>query len=174
MSGWWETVAGDFAADVADGAQLGRAAVRLLVAAALGAALGVERECAGKSAGIRTHILITLGSAFLVLTPILTGMGATEISRVVQGLLAGIGFLGGGAILKHNDEDQVHGLTTAAGLWLAAAVGVAAGLGRLVLAIAVTAAALVVLVAVRPLERQDPKRRKESEQDGSPRDQITV
>jgi putative Mg2+ transporter-C (MgtC) family protein len=174
MSGWWDAVAGDFAAELADGSQFGRAAVRLLLAAALGAALGLEREYAGKSAGLRTHILITLGSAFFVLIPTLAGMGAAEISRVIQGLLAGIGLLGGGVILKHSDQDHVRGLTTAAGLWLAAGIGVAAGLGRLILAMGVTAAALLVLVALPPLERYDPKRGKEAAQEDPHRDRHTV
>jgi len=173
MAGWWDAIAGDFIHDLGNEAQLGRAVVRLLVAAALGAALGLEREWAHKPAGLRTHILITLGSAFLVLIPVVAGMNDAEISRVIQGLLAGIGFLGGGAILKHSNQDQVRGLTTAAGLWLAAAVGIAAGLGRLILAIMVTTVALLVLVALRPLEKHDPEHRKEAEQpDGRPH--ITV
>jgi putative Mg2+ transporter-C (MgtC) family protein len=105
-------------------------AVRLTVAALLGALLGWEREKRGKAAGLRTHMLVAVGSAAFVAVPQQAGYGPDGISRVVQGLVAGIGFLGAGCILKSEADGQVTGLTTAAGVWLTAAVGVAAGAGR--------------------------------------------
>lgn len=105
-------------------------AVRLAVAALLGALLGYEREKKGKAAGLRTHILVAVGSAAFVAIPQQAGYDPNGVARVIQGLVAGIGFLGAGCIMKSKDEHQVTGLTTAAGVWLTAAVGVAAGAGR--------------------------------------------
>ena len=92
--------------------------------------VGFERERAGKAAGLRTHMLAALGSALFVLIPQQAGMSQADLSRVMQGIVSGIGFIGAGAILKQESDQQVKGLTTAAGLWLTAAVGIAAGLGR--------------------------------------------
>lgn len=117
-------------AGLPDAAQLTRVVFRLAVAALLGGIIGAQRERAGKDAGLRTHMLVSLGAALFIVAPIESGMSNEDLSRVIQGLVAGIGFLGAGAILKLADDRQVKGLTTAAGLWLTAAVGVAAGLGR--------------------------------------------
>ncbi len=87
------------------------------------AVIGWERERIGKPAGLRTHMLMSLGSARFVLRAAEAGMAIADLSRVIQGLAAGIGFIGGGAILKLPDEHQIDGLTTAAGIWLTAAVG---------------------------------------------------
>ncbi len=132
-------------ADVADPALVGKAVARLLVAACLGALLGWERESIGKSAGIRTHMLAALGAAAFVMVPQLMGASEADVSRVIQGLVAGVGFLCAGAILKSEESGQAKGLTTAAGLWLTAAVGMAAGMGRESLAILTAALALGVL-----------------------------
>ena len=113
-----------------DAAQLARVTVRLLVAALLGAVIGYEREAAGKAAGLRTHMLVSLGAALFVIGGLESGMDAEDLSRIIQGLATGIGFVGAGAILKLDEERKIRGLTTAAGIWLTAAVGVAAGLGR--------------------------------------------
>ena len=102
--------------------------IRLFVAGLLGALLGWERTQSGKAAGLRTHILVAVGSASVVAVAMQSGFTPDPLSRVLQGLVAGIGFLGAGCIMK--SEGQVSGLTTAAGIWLTAAVGVAAGLGR--------------------------------------------
>lgn len=102
--------------------------VRLLVAGALGALLGREREHHGKPAGLRTLALVAVGSAAFVAVTQQTGAGHDTVTRVIQGLAAGIGFLGAGCISK--DGARVYGLTTAAAVWLTAAVGVTAGLGR--------------------------------------------
>ncbi|WP_435016985.1 MgtC/SapB family protein [Tundrisphaera sp. TA3] len=107
-----------------------RLAVRLLVAALMGGLLGWDRERAGKAAGLRTHILVATGAAAFMAIPQQSGLDPNGLSRVLQGLIAGIGFLGAGCIMKGDTESQVRGLTTAAGIWLTAGVGVAAGMGR--------------------------------------------
>jgi len=123
----WITIQGEFS-DLGDPSDVTRVCVRLLVALALGALLGYERESAGAAAGLRTHMLVSLGSALFILVPFQAGMSLEDISRVLQGVTAGIGFLGAGAIIKLRNED-IKGLTTAAGIWLTAAVGIAAGMG---------------------------------------------
>lgn len=115
---------------VPDVAQLMRVSSRLIVAALLGAVVGIQRERTGKPAGLRTHMLVALGTALFVMTALEFGMSASDLSRVIQGLVTGIGFIGAGAILKLTEEREITGLTTAAGIWLTAAVGVAAGLGH--------------------------------------------
>lgn len=112
---------------VADGVEL---TVRLLVAGVVGGILGWDRERAGKAAGFRTHILVAVGSAAFVAVPLQSGMDSDGISRVIQGLVTGIGFIGAGCIMKASGSDNVRGLTTAAGIWLTSGVGIAAGLGR--------------------------------------------
>lgn len=154
-SGWqtvWTTLQSEFA-DIDDVAQLTRITVRLLIAALLGAVLGFEREHKGKAAGVRTHMLVAMGAALFVMVPQLSGAEADAMSRVVQGVIAGIGFLGAGTILKGHVEDagqHVKGLTTAAGLWMTAAIGVSAGLGRESTALLSTLLALAVF-SVMPL-----------------------
>ena len=125
----WMTIQQEFS-DLGDTAEITRVCVRLVVAVALGALLGYERESVGASAGLRTHMLVSLGSALFVLIPLQAGMPLADVSRVLQGVTAGVGFLGAGAILKMQSENQITGLTTAAGVWLTAAIGVAAGMGR--------------------------------------------
>ena len=148
MSDWWQpitqTIAAEFS-DVPDAAQVTRIVVRLGVAALLGGVLGWEREHAGKAAGVRTHMLVAMGAALFVLVAQQSGIAAADNSRVLQGIIAGVGFLGAGTILKGDAEGQVKGLTTAAGIWLTAAIGVAAGLGLESTAVLSTALALVVL-----------------------------
>jgi putative Mg2+ transporter-C (MgtC) family protein len=129
MDDLWSRLAADFL-DLPDLAEAARMSIRLLLAAALGGLMGYDRERAGKSAGLRTHMLVSLGAALFVLIPQQAGMSDADISRVVQGVVAGIGFLGAGAIVKGSREEDVQGLTTAAGIWLTAAVGIAAGMGR--------------------------------------------
>ncbi|MEZ5319438.1 MAG: MgtC/SapB family protein [Vicinamibacterales bacterium] len=114
--------------------QIVRAAIRLGVALALGAVAGLPRERTGKAAGLRTHMLVAMGSTLFVLVALEAGL-ESEIGRVIQGVATGVGFIGGGAILKLGREREIHGLTTAAGLWMTAATGVAAGLGHIALAV---------------------------------------
>ena len=163
MSGWWQqigsTVASEFS-DVPDLAQATRIAVRLGVAALLGGLLGWEREHAGKAAGVRTHMLVAMGAALFVLVAQQAGISPADNSRVLQGIIAGVGFLGAGTILKGDAESQVKGLTTAAGIWLTAAIGVAAGLGREMTAVLSTVLALAVLGAVPLLQGAATRRRK--------------
>ena len=148
---WWdqvtETVASEFQ-DVPDIAQLTRIILRLVLASVLGFLLGFEREHQGKAAGVRTHMLVAIGSALFVLVPQVTGIEADAMSRVIQGLVAGVGFLCAGTILKSNDEQQVQGLTTAAGLWMTAAIGMACGLGREATAVISAVLAFAVLALV--------------------------
>lgn len=125
-----EALLQELASGLPDAAQVARIVVRLVAAALLGAVIGIQRERAGKPAGLRTHMLVALGAALFVIAPLEYGMSPEDMSRVVQGLATGIGFLGAGAILKMEREREITGLTTAAGIWLTAAIGVAVGLGR--------------------------------------------
>lgn len=154
MSGWWQevgsTVAQEFS-DLPDAAGVTRITLRLLIAAMLGGVLGFEREQKGKAAGLRTHMLVALGAALFVLIPQQAGVSDADLTRVLQGLVAGIGFLGAGAIIKRSDDAEVKGLTTAAGIWLTAAIGVAAGMGREATAVLSTLLALVILYTVPKL-----------------------
>ncbi|MCV9918615.1 MgtC/SapB family protein [Pseudomonas sp. BT-42-2] len=151
-SGWekiWQTVQAEFA-DVTNEEEVTRILLRLLMAALLGAVLGFEREHKGKSAGVRTHMLVSMGAALFVLAPSMAGADEQALSRVIQGIVAGIGFLGAGTILKGNGKDPSHvkGLTTAAGLWMTAAIGTAAGMGREATALISTVLALLVLATM--------------------------
>jgi len=148
MGVWWQLVVEDFS-DLPDVGQVIRLAVRLILAALLGGVLGFERERSGKAAGVRTHMLVALGSALFVLIPQQAGMAAADLSTVIQGVVSGIGFIGAGAILKQDGQQQVKGLTTAAGLWLTAAVGIAAGIGRETSAVLGTFLALFILSVVQ-------------------------
>lgn len=153
MNSWWQevvdTLQSEFS-DITDPSQLTRITVRLLMAALLGGILGYEREHRGKAAGIRTHMLVCMGAALFVLVPRMAGADDAALSRVVQGIVAGIGFLGAGTILKDGVRSaaQVKGLTTAAGLWMTAAIGVAAGMGREATAVLSTLLALGILSLV--------------------------
>jgi putative Mg2+ transporter-C (MgtC) family protein len=137
--------------DLLDPEQLTRVVLRMGVALLLGAAIGWERERRDADAGLRTHMLVALGAALFVLVPAEAGMTPEDLSRVVQGIVSGIGFLGAGAVLKSSDEGRIHGLTTAATVWATAAIGIAAGLGREATAVLATVLVLVVLAALRRL-----------------------
>ena len=141
--------------DLGDPAVFTRVCVRLLVAMVLGGLLGYERERVGAAAGLRTHMLVAMGSALFVLVPLQAGLSMADASRVIQGVIAGIGFLGAGAILKSHTSDDVVGLTTAAGIWMTAAIGVAAGMGRESTAILSTLFALVILSLLRKMVSKD-------------------
>jgi len=130
-----------------------RVVVRLLAAAILGGVLGVERQYEHKSAGMRTHMLVAIGAALFTAAPLLGGVSAESVTRIIQGIATGIGFVGGGTILKLTTEHEIRGLTTAANIWLAAAVGVAAGAGWLVPAVVATLLALIVLYVLGHVER---------------------
>ena len=144
---------GEEFSDLDDVAQVTRLVARLLLAALLGGLLGLQRERHGKAAGVRTHMLVAASSALIVIVPLQMGMDEDGLSRVLQGLLAGIGFLCAGAILKLEREDQVHGLTTAAGVWMTSAIGIAAGLGREMTALLSALLVLAILALEAPLRR---------------------
>jgi putative Mg2+ transporter-C (MgtC) family protein len=127
---------------------------RLGLAAALGAVLGIDREKIQSAAGLRTHILVCLGAAVMVLGGEAAGFDPDASSRVIQGIIAGIGFLGAGTILKISDKVEVHGLTTAASIWLTAGVGIAVGLGHFWLSAASTLVGWLVLGPLKRLEKR--------------------
>ena len=120
--------------------------LRMFAAVLLGAIVGIERERAGKPAGLRTHMLVSLGTALVVIGCQDAGMSLDGLSRVIQGIVTGIGFIGAGTILKRNEQREIQGLTTAAGLWMTAAIGVAVGLGILGLAVIGTVVTVLILV----------------------------
>jgi len=164
MGNWWAGVIEDFSG--APGAsEVIRVGVRLLVAVVLAGLLGFDRERLHKEAGLRTHMLVALGSALFVIAPRQAGFNDEGLSRIIQGLLAGLGFIGAGAILKLNEQERVKGLTTAATVWLAAAFGVAAGLGRMLVAFVGTGLALIILCGLRHAEAQMNKTSQASPQD---------
>lgn len=146
---WEELITG-----LPDMRQLARVLIRLIAAALMGAVVGLERERARKPAGFRTHILVSVGTAVFVLACSGVGMSLDGLSRVIQGIVTGIGFIGAGSILKLNEERSIQGLTTAAGVWMTAAIGVAVGLGSLGVALLVTLLTLVVLSLWRASESQ--------------------
>lgn len=169
MEGSWHTIARTVASefsDLTDVEQITRLVVRLVLSALLGGLLGLERELHGKAAGVRTHMLVSLGAALFVLVPQQAGMDSAALSRVIQGVVAGVGFLCAGTILKLGDgnvsNDHVKGLTTAAGLWLTAAIGIASGLGREMTAVLTTLLAIGILSLEGPLRRSLGQRQPDS------------
>jgi putative Mg2+ transporter-C (MgtC) family protein len=143
----------ELASSLPDGREAVRVSIRLLCALLAGGVLGYQRERAGKAAGLRTHMLVALGTALFVIVSAESGMEQDAMSRVVQGLATGIGFLGAGAILKLESRQIIRGLTTAAGIWMTAALGVAIGLGHLGTAAIGVLLAWVVLAALIRFER---------------------
>jgi putative Mg2+ transporter-C (MgtC) family protein len=129
--------------------------VRLLVAAVLGGLLGLERESKGRAAGLKTHILVSIGSALFVMAPLLSGIEPGDVTRVMQGIVSGIGFLGAGAIIKLERDERIEGLTTAAGIWMVSAVGMAAGMGMEIMALTTTLIALAVVNTLPKLMRNN-------------------
>jgi putative Mg2+ transporter-C (MgtC) family protein len=132
---------------------------RLALAALLGAILGFERELKQKSAGLRTNILIAIGSAlFTLMSYELSDAAGADPSRVAAQIVTGIGFLGAGAIMR--TDSGISGLTTAATIWVNAAIGVAAGGGEFHLAVIATAITVSVLLVLSPVEALIDRRRK--------------
>ena len=144
----------ELASSIPDPRQAIRVVIRLLAALLVGAIIGYQRERTGKAAGLRTHMLVSMGTAMFVLAATEYGMQQDAISRVVQGLVTGIGFLGAGSILKVESERMIRGLTTAAGIWMTAALGVAIGLGLLGTALVGVFFAWIVLAILIGLERR--------------------
>lgn len=139
-----QTIVAEFS-DLPDTERVTRVTVRLVLAATLAGALGYEREHKGKAAGLRTHMLVGLGAALFVLVPQQGGVSAEALTRVVQGVVAGVGFLGAGSIIKGQQEQDVKGLTTASSIWLTAAIGITAGIGHEATAVLTTLLALLIL-----------------------------
>jgi putative Mg2+ transporter-C (MgtC) family protein len=144
----------------------GDVALRLAIAVVVGALIGLDREWRGKPVGIRTMALVSLGSALVAVGTIHLTVLNNEpdaVSRVVQGIIqgvmAGIGFIGAGAILRHPAEGDVQNLTTAATVWVAAALGIACGLATWEIVGIGAALTLVVLVALNPLDHWISRRR---------------
>jgi len=135
----------ELSAGITDGRELTIVIIRLVAAAILGMAVGIERQRAGKAAGIRTHMLVTVGTAAFVLACLHHNMTSDGLSRVIQGIVTGIGFIGAGTIIKLDSAMDVKGLTTSAGIWISAAIGVTIGMGLVGLAMMVTVLTLVIL-----------------------------
>ena len=138
---------------IGSGRLLAQVIVRVIVAAFLGGLVGIQREKAGKPAGVRTHMLVCLGTAVVVLASAGMGMNLDGQSRVIQGIVTGIGFIGAGSILKVGEGD-IRGLTTAAGLWMTAAIGVACGGGEIGIALISAVLTVIVLALAGVLERR--------------------
>ncbi len=149
----------ELTAGLSDMDQIVRMAIRLIAAMVLGGIIGIERERIGKAAGLRTHMLTALGSALFVVSAAEAGMSIGDMSRVIQGLATGIGFIGGGAILKLAEEREIEGLTTSAGIWMTAAVGVTVGLGRLWTAVLSMLLGWIILRIVGSIQYQFDQRR---------------
>ncbi|HEX2827615.1 MAG TPA: MgtC/SapB family protein [Burkholderiales bacterium] len=152
-----ETLREEFS-DLADASDVTRLLLRVLLAVGLAALIGYEREVRGSTAGLRTHMIIALGVALIVVAAQQSGMDSEDVSRVIQGVFAGIGFLGAGAIIKQSRSEEVRGLTTAASLWTTAAVATACGLGSELTAITATLIALLILSVLLRIERRTIKR----------------
>jgi putative Mg2+ transporter-C (MgtC) family protein len=132
--------------------------LRLGVATLIGCAIGLNRDLRGKPAGVRTHSLVALGSSLLTvatlsLCQVDKAVDYGAVSRVIQGLITGIGFLGAGVILRNDQERSVHGLTTAASIWLACCFGIACGLGQILTPFLALLLTFLVLTLGGPLER---------------------
>ena len=152
-----EAIGNALATEVAmpDAGEMTVITLRVLVAAVLGGIIGWEREHKGRAAGLKTHMLVSVGSALFVLAPLMADIDPDHVTRIMQGIVQGIGFLGAGAIIKHNAH--VEGLTTAAGIWMTAAIGMAAGMGQEVLAVMTTILALIVFSLIPALMRRPPQ-----------------
>ena len=149
-----EILLSELTSGIPDTTQLAQAIVRMLSAMLLGAVVGFQREQAGSTAGLRTHILVALGTTLFVLASTGDDMSSDSASRVIQGIATGIGFIGAGAILKLSETREIQGLTTAAGIWMTAAIGVSIGSGRLGLALLGTIFTWVVLEVIGHFENK--------------------
>lgn len=131
---------------------------RLCLSLVLGAIIGLDRELRHKPAGLRTHMLVSFGSALFVLIPLqlVAAESQNELSRVIQGIVSGVGFLGAGVILHESQQEsrpfEVHGLTTAAAIWVASALGIAAGCGLWQTGLIAALMSLVVLRVFKNIE----------------------
>ena len=152
----------EFTAGLNNFGQIERVLLRVISATLLGAVVGVERQKAGKPAGLRTHILVSLGTSIVVLACAGSQMSMDGLSRVIQGIVTGIGFIGAGSILKLDHERHIQGLTTAAGIWMTAAIGIACGLGTIGLALIATVMTVIVLHVLQVIEARALAEKKQS------------
>lgn len=143
----WITIQSEFS-DIPNVAQATKVVLRLLIASVLGGLIGYERELRGKSAGLRTHMLVALGAALFILVPQQAGASQQDVSRILQGLIAGVGFLGAGAIMIGQQKENETGLTTAATVWITAAIGITVGIGFETTAVLSTFITLVILALI--------------------------
>ena len=142
----------------------------IILAVALGTAIGLEREIRGKAAGLRTNVLICLGAAvFTVISKEMAAGTGDSLTRIAAGVVTGVGFLGAGAIIR--DRGGVHGLTTAATIWLVASIGMACGAGFYKLAVISTLVAIVVLIGLAQLEKPLERYREKYEHPSPPDEQ---
>lgn len=139
---------------IPDWVQALQVVIRLFIAALLGGIVGYERERKGKAAGIRTHMLVCLGTALIIIVARLDGIPQAEMSKVIEGVVAGIGFLGSGVILKLSQEREIWGITTAASIWTTAAIGLAVGLGQVWIAVISLIVVWVILFVLGYWEKQ--------------------
>jgi putative Mg2+ transporter-C (MgtC) family protein len=160
----WEVLWQELTAGLNSSKQLEHVVIRLVAASLLGAIVGIQRQSTGKPAGLRTHMLVSLGTTVFVLSCSGIGMSLDGLSRVIQGVITGIGFIGAGSILKLSEEHDIKGLTTAAGVWMTAAIGVTIGLGSLGLALLATLFTLGIL-ALESLEKRGAKKKAEPPND---------
>jgi len=149
----WSAVTQELS-DVPDIATITRITLRLTLAALLGGMLGYERELKERNAGVRTHMLVAVGAALFVIGPLQSGMEIADLSRVLQGIVQGIGFLGAGAIIVRTAERKIQGLTTAASIWATAGIGIAAGLGLEAMALLSTIIVLIILAVIPQVTRR--------------------
>jgi putative Mg2+ transporter-C (MgtC) family protein len=150
----WDEIAEGFRrefSDLSEFVSLTQLVLRLLIGCLLGGMIGYEREAHGKAAGLRTHLLVCVGTAFMVSIPQLAGMESSDLSRIIQGITAGVGFIGAGAIMKFENAGKIEGITTAAGIWFTAAIGIAVGLGREASALVGTFLVLAILYVIPAL-----------------------
>jgi putative Mg2+ transporter-C (MgtC) family protein len=138
-----------------------RISIRLAASMILGGLIGWERQSEGKTAGVRTHMMVSLGAALFALVSLESDHDPRDFTRVIQGVAAGIGFLGAGAIIKVSSENEPKGLTTAAGIWMTAGVGLAVGAGLLWTAVSGVVLAWMVLGYFHVVERWWKRRHKQ-------------
>jgi putative Mg2+ transporter-C (MgtC) family protein len=155
-----------------DDSDVATIAARLAAALLAGAIVGINRDLYRKPAGLRTIALVSLGSAILVMVATIATHGSGDsVSRVLQGLITGVGFLGAGVIMHRESELRVEGLTTAASVWVAAALGAACGAGLMVLAMLSLAATMALLMIGGRIERALERRFWSSEIGHRPQDE---
>ncbi|MDP3086789.1 MAG: MgtC/SapB family protein [Methylotenera sp.] len=152
----WKTIQSEFS-DISNVTQATTLILRLVSASILGGLIGYERELKGKSAGLRTHMLVALGSALFIITPQQAGASPEDISRILQGLIAGIGFLGAGAIMIGQQKENETGLTTAASVWITAAIGITVGIGLETTAVISTLLTLLILASAPKVANKSKK-----------------